>query len=85
LKPCAEGLLSCAEPIYTAAFPDRAKQPNHQNWRDKVLIHALLAGTEEPETDTIKATLKRYWNFEAEGLAEVLAFLREGQRLSLGA
>ena len=83
LKSCAEGLLRCAEPFYAKRFPERVKQPNHENWRDKVRIHALLAGSEEPQTHTTNATLKGYWNFEAEGLAAVLAFLREGQQRSL--
>ncbi|HEY0551611.1 MAG TPA: DUF3226 domain-containing protein [Verrucomicrobiae bacterium] len=84
LKTCAEGLLKCAEPVYAKEFPDRVNQPNHENWRDKVRVHALLAGCEEPQTHTTTATLKGYWNFEAAGLAAVLAFLREGQQRSLG-
>lgn len=84
LKPCAESLLMCAEPLHAKEFPEQAKHPNHENWRDKVRVHALLAGSEEPQTHTTNATLKGYWNFEAEGLAAVLAFLREGQQRSLG-
>jgi len=84
LKMCAEGLLKCAEPLYEKAFPERVNQPNHENWRDKVRVHALLAGSEEPQTHTTTATLKGYWNFEAEGLAMVLAFLRDGHQRSLG-
>jgi hypothetical protein len=83
LKVCAEGLLKCAEPLYANEFPERVNQPNHQNWRDKVRVHALLAGSEEPQTHTTNATLKGYWNFEAEGLAAVLAFLQKGQKCSL--
>ena len=82
-KGCAEGMLKCVEPYYAKEFPGRVEQPNHENWRDKVRVHALLAGSEEPQTHTTNATLKGYWNFEAEGLAAVLAFLREGQRRSL--
>lgn len=83
LKTCADGLLKCAEPLYAKEFPDRVKQPNHENWRDKVRVHALLAGSEEPQTHTTNATLKGYWDFEAEGLSAVLGFLREGQKRSL--